>query len=447
MNEGQRERIIIVGAGLTGALLACLLGEAGYDVDVYERRADPRKEGIVGGRSINLAISVRAIHALKLAGLDRKVLGDAIAMRGRMIHSPTGQLNLQPYSKSPNDAINSVSRGGLNVTMLDAAQQYPNVMHHFDQRCVDVDLETPAVQLLNTQTDETTWVQGDVVIGADGAFSAVRERMHLLDRFDYNQTYLAHGYKELCIPPTSDGDLAMQPNALHIWPRGGYMMIALPNKDRTFTCTLFWPFEGPHSFETVQQEADVMPFFKAHFPDAVPLMPMLVEDFLSNPTSSLVTVRCGPWCYQDKVALIGDAAHAIVPFYGQGINAGFEDCVSLMECLKVCRGDWGKALATYFERRKVHTDAIADLAISNFLEMRDHAASKLFRLKKKGERVVHRLLGQRYLPLYNMVSFSRIPYAQAVQKARSQARAIKVVAGTLSLLVLLLIVWFIGMIV
>ena len=365
-------------------------------------------------------------------------------MRGRMIHSTTGQLSFQPYSKNPNDAINSVSRGALNVTMLDAAQQYPNVTHHFDQRCVDVDIEKPAIQLLNAQTNQTTWVQGDVVIGADGAFSAVRERMHLLDRFDYNQTYLAHGYKELCIPPTSDGEFAMDPNALHIWPRGGYMMIALPNKDRTFTCTLFWPFEGPHSFEAVRQEADVMPFFKAHFPDAVPLMPMLVEDFLSNPTSSLVTVRCGPWYYQDKVALIGDAAHAIVPFYGQGINAGFEDCVSLMECLKVCRGDWSKALATYFDRRKVHTDAIADLAISNFLEMRDHAASKLFRWKKKGERVLHRLLPQWYLPLYNMVSFSRIPYAQAVQKAKRQDRIVTAMLLMVLFILLVSLVWWIA---
>ena len=443
MSEGRRERIIIVGAGLAGALLACLLGEAGYEVVVYERRGDPRKEGIVGGRSINLAISARAIHGLKLAGLDQAILADAIPMRGRMIHSPTGQLSFQPYSKNPNDAIKSVSRGGLNITMLNAAEQHANVTCHFDQRCVDVDLEKPAVQLQDTKTNEKTWADADVVIGADGAYSAVRDHMRFLEPFDYDQLYLAHGYKELCIPPKADGEFAMDPNALHIWPRGGYMMIALPNKDRTFTCTLFWPFAGPNSFEALQRQEDVAPYFKAHFPDAVALMPTLVDDYQANPTGSLMTVRCSPWYYKDKVVLVGDAAHAIVPFYGQGINAGFEDCVVLMDCLKAHQGDWGRVLPAYFERRKANADAIRDLALSNFLEMRDHAASKVFRLKKKGERLLHRLLPQWYLPLYNMVSFSRIPYAQAVQKAKRQDRIVAATLLAVLFIVLALFFWWI----
>jgi len=248
--------------------------------------------------------------------------------------------------------------------------------------------------------------------------------MRFLEPFDYDQVYLAHGYKELCIPPTADGDFAMDPNALHIWPRGGYMMIALPNKDRTFTCTLFWPLAGPNSFEQLHRQEDIAPYFNEHFPDAAALMPTLVDDYQANPTGSLMTVRCAPWYYKDKVVLVGDAAHAIVPFYGQGINAGFEDCVVLMDCLKAHQGDWGRVLPAYFERRKANADAIRDLALSNFLEMRDHAASKVFRLKKKGERLLHRLLPQWYLPLYNMVSFSRIPYAEAVQKAKKQSRTI-----------------------
>lgn len=439
----KNQRIIIVGGGLAGALQACLLGQAGFEVVVYERLPDPRLTGALGGRSINLAISDRAIYGLKLAGLDQIVLNDAIAMRGRAIHSPTGQLSYQPYSKNPNDAINSVSRGGLNITMFDAADKLPNVTHHFDQRCVDVDLDKPAVKLLNTKTNKTKWVEGDIVIGADGAYSAVRDNMRFVERFDFDQLYLAHGFKELCIPPTKDGEFAMEPNALHIWPRGGYMMIALPNKDRTFTCTLFWPFEGDNSFETIKKEADIQPFFQEHFPDAAALMPTLVEDYQANPTSSLMTIRCGPWYYKDKVVLIGDSAHAVVPFYGQGINAGFEDCAALMECIKVHSGNWEEVFSSYYKRRKENADAIRDLALSNFLEMRDRAASPVFRMKKKGERILHKLFPQWYLPLYNMISFSRIPYAEAVKKAKAQDRVIILVAIVVVMIfiVLLAILW------
>jgi len=439
----NKERIIIVGGGLAGALQACLLGQAGFEVVVYEKLSDPRLTGALSGRSINLAISDRAIHGLKLAGLDQVVLADAIAMRGRMIHSSNNQLSFQPYSKNPYDAINSVSRGGLNITMLEASDKFPNVTHNFDYRCVDVDLDKPAVKLLNTKTNETTWVEGDIVIGADGVYSAVRDNMRFVERFDYDQLYLAHGFKELSIPPTKDGEFAMEPNALHIWPRGGFMMIALPNKDHTFTCTLFWPFEGENSFETIKKEADIKPFFEQHFPDAVPLMPTLVEDFQTNPTSSLMTIRCGPWYYKDKVVLVGDSAHAIVPFYGQGINAGFEDCGVLMDCIKMHNGNWEQVFSSYYSRRKVNADAIRDLALSNFLEMRDHAASPLFRMKKKGERMLHKLFPQWYLPLYNMISFSRIPYSEAVKKAKVQDRVI-IVAGifvVLIIVVILAILW------
>ncbi|MCZ6444674.1 MAG: NAD(P)/FAD-dependent oxidoreductase [Planctomycetota bacterium] len=431
MVETERQRIVIVGAGLAGALLACMLGEAGYSVGVYERRPDPRIRGLTGGRSINLALSVRGIHALQRAGLAETVLTDAIPMRGRMIHSPAGRLTFQPYSKNPNDAINSVSRGGLNVTLLDGAKKHPNVRVHFEHRCIDVDIDNPSVTLLNTADNETTRVDADIVIGCDGAFSAVRARMQLVDQFDYSQTYLGHGYKELTVPPTRGGEFAMEPHALHIWPRGGSMMIALPNRDRSFTCTLFWPFVGPGSFEAVKSDDEIHRFFQANFRDAVELMPSLVEDYRRNPTSSLVTVRCSPWFYQDKVVLVGDAAHAVVPFYGQGMNAAFEDCVALVECLVQSRSDRHAAFERYFHGRKVNADAIADLAIGNFIEMRDRVASPVFRLRKRAERVLHRFCGRWYTPLYNMVTFSRIPYAQARRKAAKQVRDIVVLSGLL----------------
>ncbi|MHC4767102.1 MAG: FAD-dependent oxidoreductase [Planctomycetota bacterium] len=431
-------RIAIVGAGLAGGLLACLLAEAGYEISVYERRPDPRKQGFVGGRSINLALSARGIHALQRAGLAEAVLADAIPMRGRMIHSPAGGLSFQPYSKSPSDAINSVSRGGLNLALVRGAERYDNVHYHFEHRCVEVDLDAPSVRL-ETGAGETITVETDVVIGCDGAFSVVRGQMQREDRFNYSQTYLEHGYKELTVPPTRDGEYALAPNALHIWPRGGSMMIALPNPDRSFTCTLFWPFAGANSFAAVQTDEDVRRFFEAHFPDAVPLMPTLAEDYQRNPIGSLVTVRCAPWFHGDKVVLVGDAAHAIVPFYGQGINAGFEGVVALAECLRQQPSDRQGAFEAYFRQRKVNTDAIADLAVANFLEMRDRVASPAFRLKKKTQRVLHRVLPGVYTPLYNMVTFTRIPYAEARRRAE-RAEAVLRVAGWIVLIAVLLFV-------
>jgi kynurenine 3-monooxygenase len=427
-------RIAIVGAGLSGALLACLLGEAGHQVEVFEHRSDPRKKGFVGGRSINLALSARGIHGLKRAGLAEAVLADAIPMPGRQIHSPSGRVTFQPYSKNAGDAINSVSRGGLNLALLAGADRYDNVRYRFEHRCVEVDLDRPSVTVLKGAGGRPVEYDADLVIGCDGAFSAVRAAMQRLDRFDYSQSYLDHGYKELTIPPTSSGDFAMPPGGLHIWPRGGYMMIALPNTDRSFTCTCFWPFAG---FEALRNEDEIRAFFTAHFPDAVPLMPTLVEDFLANPTSSLVTVRCAPWFHRDAVVLVGDAAHAVVPFYGQGINAGFEDCVLLADCL--ADQDREAALRRYYEGRKVNADAIADLAIANFLEMRDHVASVRFRMKKRTQRILHRLLPRWYTPLYNQISFTLVPYAEARRRAARAELVVKVVGWTL--LMILVALW------
>jgi kynurenine 3-monooxygenase len=426
-------KFVLIGSGLAGGLLAAYLGRRGYDVDLFERRADPREGNIIGGRSINLALSTRGIHALEQLGIAADVLRDAIPMRGRMIHDKSGGLHFAPYDVDPNKCINSIGRAALNTTVIEAAQRYPNVRVYFNQRCVDVDLDSATARLAPRDGEATVpaaapdviEARGDAVIGVDGAFSAVRQSMQKkLGHFEYDESYLAHGYKELTIPPNPEGSWRMEKNALHIWPRKSFMMIALPNPDGSFTCTLFWEFDGPHSFATTRTDEDIGRFFDQEFPDAVPLMPTLLEDFHANPTGSLVTIRCAPWFFKDKVALVGDAAHAVVPFYGQGMNAAFEDCVVLDECLAQFPNDRERAFSDYFLKRKENADALADLAVQNFIEMRDKTASRAFRLKKKLDHFLEAMLPGIYLPLYAMVTFSRIPYAQAARRARRQDRLI-----------------------
>ncbi len=412
------DKFVLIGSGLAGGLLAAYLGRRGYDVDLYERRADPREGNIVGGRSINLAISTRGIDALEQLGIADEALQHAIPMRGRMIHDKSGALHFAPYDVDPRKSINSIGRASLNTTVIEAAQR-SNVQVHFNHKCIDVDV-AEAVCHLESNTGKLT-VRGDAVIGVDGAFSAVRASMQRnVGNFQYDESYLAHGYKELTIPPAPDGSWRIEKNALHIWPRKSFMMIALPNPDGSFTCTLFWEFEGPRSFATTQTDDDVRRFFDEEFPDAVPLMPTLLEDFKNNPTGSLVTVRCAPWYYRDRVCLLGDAAHAVVPFYGQGMNAAFEDCVVLDECLEEFANNREHAFAEYFKRRKENADALADLAIGNFVEMRDKTASRTFRAKKKLDHFLEAVLPGIYLPLYTMVTFTRIPYAKAKRRARLQ---------------------------
>jgi len=432
-------KFALIGSGLAGGLLATFLGRRGYEIDLYERRADPREGNVVGGRSINLALSTRGIHALQQLGIADEVLQHAIPMRGRMIHDKSGALHFSPYDRDPSKCINSIGRGALNAAVIEAAQRYPNVRVKFNHRCTDVDLETPSAQLLNLSTSQPLIASADAIIGVDGAFSAVRDSMQRLDRFEYSQSYLAHGYKELTIPPAADGAWQMEKHALHIWPRKSFMMIALPNPDGSFTCTLFWEFEGPRSFATITTNDDIRRFFDDEFPDAVPLMPALLEDFRENPTGSLVTIRCAPWHYEDKIALVGDAAHAVVPFYGQGMNAAFEDCVVFDECMTEFPNDRKRAFAEYFERRKANADALADLAVHNFIEMRDKTASRTFRAKKKLDHTLEGLLPGLYLPLYTMVSFTRIPYAEAARRARRQDFIVHASLLVLGLLVVLLL--------
>jgi kynurenine 3-monooxygenase len=437
-------KFVLIGSGLAGGLLAAYLGRRGYDVDLYERRADPREGNIVGGRSINLALSTRGIHALEQLGIADEVLRHAIPMRGRMIHAATAGRTpiFAPYDVDPNKCINSIGRAALNTTVIEAAQRYPNVRVHFNHKCTGIDLDSATAHLavsgveaaVSAANPQVT-ARGDAVIGVDGAFSAVRQSMQKkLEKFDYDESYLAHGYKELTIPPEPDGSWRMEKEALHIWPRKSFMMIALPNPDGSFTCTLFWEFEGPRSFATTKTDDEVCDFFREEFPDAFPLMPTLLEDFRQNPTGSLVTIRCAPWFYQGKVALVGDAAHAVVPFYGQGMNAAFEDCVVLDECLAEFPDNRERAFAEYFVRRKENADALANLAVENFIEMRDKTASKAFRAKKKLDHLLEAALPGIYLPLYTMVTFTRIPYATAARRARVQDR---IIYGGLAVVVLI----------
>jgi kynurenine 3-monooxygenase len=436
-------KFILIGSGLAGGLLAAYLGRRGHEVDLYERRADPREGNLVGGRSINLAISTRGIHALEQIGIADEALRHAIPMRGRMIHEKSGALHFTPYDVDPKKCINSIGRAALNTAVIKAAQRYANVRVHFNHKCTEVDLNR-ALAHLETSNGAVV-ASADAVVGVDGAFSAVRKSMQReIANFQYDESYLAHGYKELTIPPAPDGSWRMEKNALHIWPRKSFMMIALPNPDGSFTCTLFWEFEGPRSFATMKTDDDVRRFFGEEFPDAVTLMPTLRDDFRNNPTGSLVTIRCAPWFYQDKVCLVGDAAHAVVPFYGQGMNAAFEDCVMLDECLQNFPQDRARAFAEYFHHRKENADALADLAICNFIEMRDKTASKTFRAKKKLDHALEAALPGIYLPLYTMVTFTRMPYAVAAKRARVQNRIVYVGLIVAALIIVSLLVHFIG---
>lgn len=287
-------KFTLIGSGLAGGLLGAYLGRRGHEIDLYERRADPHAGNLVGGRSINLALSTRGIHALQQLGIAEEVLRDAIPMRGRMIHDRTGELHFSAYDRDPSKCINSIGRGALNNATIEAARRYANVRVHFNHRCTEVDLDAATAQLLNTSTSQLLQASGDAIIGVDGAFSVVRGAMQRLERFEYSQSYLRHGYKELTIPPASDGGWQMEKHALHIWPRKSFMMIALPNPDGSFTCTLFWEFDGPRSFASTRTDDDVRRFFGEEFPDAVPRMPSLLEDYQENLTGSLVTIRCAP---------------------------------------------------------------------------------------------------------------------------------------------------------
>ena len=424
----QKDNILIIGAGLCGSLLALRLGQRGYNVRVIEMRPDLRKVDISAGRSINLAFSDRGIKAMRMVGIQDKVEPLCIPMNGRMIHDKEGNTFLSNYSGRSHEYINSISRGELTALLMDEAEALENVKIEFNKKSKKVDFVNNTATFKDYNTKEEISFKADVIFGTDGAGSSLR-RSYYLERkflFSFSQNYLTHGYKELSILPTKDGGFKTYKNALHIWPRGDFMLIALPNLDGSFTVTLFLSFEeGEYNFNNLTNPEVVTEFFKKEFPDALELMPNLIEDFFENPTAPLGTVKCSPWHYKGNTMLMGDASHAIVPFYGQGMNASFEDVVEFDKHLDNHKGDWEATFKAYEKSRKKDTDAIADLAIDNFFEMRDHVANPIFKEKRKLEMALEENFPKEYSSKYSLVTFNEdIGYHEAMTRGRAQDKAI-----------------------
>jgi kynurenine 3-monooxygenase len=420
------QRVAIVGSGLAGCLLATLLARRGIEVTVYERRDDPRVTGSERGRSINLAISARGLEALDQVGLREHSLARALPMHGRMVHNVAGDQSFRRYSADGTHAINSISRTELNLALLEVAERTAGVSIRFGFRLCGVDLATG--ELTFDTADGTQQAKADIVLASDGSYSIARRSVTFRPGFTFSQEDLEHGYKELIIPPQR-GDFALDPDALHIWPRGSSMLIALPNLDRSFTCTLFWTRE---EFAALRSPEQIVGYFEQHYPDVVGLIPDLVDGYVHNPIGSLATIRCWPWVHPGAgatLALVGDAAHAIVPFFGQGANCAFEDCVEIDRCLTETGGDWQAALGRYQECRKANCDAIADMALDNFIEMRDRVNSRLFRAETAARHFLERRLPGRYVSRYELVSFTTMPYAQIPGRMRRQDWATALIAG------------------
>lgn len=417
----RAQTISLIGAGLNGPLLALGLVKRGFRVEIYERRPDMRHVRMSAGRSINLALSTRGIFALTEAGLWNEMRKITIPMKGRMMHSAASELTFQPYGKDEAEVIHSISRADLNIALINAAEQQ-GVKIRFQQRCIGINLQTGVLKIRDEQTSEAKSIDSSVVIACDGSASAIRGEMLKLSRFNFSQQYLDYGYKELIIPAGPDRKHVLDIGALHIWPRGSYMLIALPNVDGSFACILFLPFDGPDSFASLTTNSEVTRFFESRFSDAFSLMPQLADIFFANPTGAMVTVKCSPWHVGGRALLLGDAAHAIVPFFGQGINCGFEDCSSLLKLLDQHGADWERVFNEFENARKVNTDAIADLAVENFAEMRDRVADPRFLFRKKVELALESKYPELFVPKYSMVTFHRVPYATALTRGQVQDR-------------------------
>ena len=415
----SRKSITVIGAGLNGPLLALELVKRGFNVHILEKRPDMRRTRLSAGRSINLALSTRGIHALAQAGLWNTMRNIIIPMKGRMMHSLASELTFQPYGKDESEVIHSISRAELNISLMNAAEDR-GVKISFQQRCTGMNFKSGSLAVRDERSGVVRTLEADIVIGCDGSASAIRDQMLQLSRFNFSQEYLDYGYKELTIRAGSDGKHLLETNALHIWPRGNYMLIGLPNVDGSFACILFLPFEGADSFERLSTPSEVEQFFQSRFPDVVPLLPNLSENFFANPTGAMVTIKCSPWHVHDRALLLGDAAHAIVPFFGQGINCGFEDCTVLLDLLDRCDADWKRVFREFEKSRKANTDAIADLAVENFVEMRDRVADPRFLFRKKVELALEAKYPQLFVPKYAMVTFHRIPYATALKRGKVQ---------------------------
>jgi kynurenine 3-monooxygenase len=412
----------LIGAGLTGSLLAIMLARRGHAVEIHERRADLRRERVAAGRSINLALSVRGLEALHRVGLEREVLAMAIPMRGRLMHSVQGELTFQRYGKDDSEFINSISRAGLNQVLMTKAEE-AGARIHFNQRLTGADFSIPnevRLRFRDERTGDDIVREAERVIGTDGSASELRREILRAGGQRCTEEQLDYGYKELTIAGTPDGTHRMERHALHIWPRGSFMLIALPNLDGSFTCTLFIPWKGENSFETLTTSESVRGFFSRHFPDALSLVSGLEETFFSNPTGHMVTIKTYPWSHGDRAFLVGDAAHAIVPFFGQGMNCGFEDC-SRLDDLLGHGWDWERTISEFENSRKPNTDAIADMAVENFIEMRDKVADPRFLLAKEVEKRLQKEFPGQYVPRYGLVTFSTTPYLLAYEIGKVQA--------------------------
>lgn len=425
--------ITLIGSGLAGALASLYLAQAGFEVDLYERRPDMRQIELPAGRSINLALSARGIKALREVGVLERVMTQALPMKGRMMHDRNGRLSFQPYGLHAREYINSISRSFLNEVLMDAAEVSQRVRIHFEQRCLGYDFERAVVLMRDQQAQRDYELDARPVIGADGAGSALRLSLIQRLRVNYEQAYLPHGYKELTIPPTAQGGFQMDAEALHIWPRRSFMLIALPNPDGSFTCTLFLPFEGQGSepgFDQLHSAQEIEAFFERDFPDVIPLIPSLSEEFLTHPTGVLSTIRLSPWHVEDQLLLLGDASHAIVPFFGQGMNAAFEDCTQLNQVLQALGArpgavNWAEVFARFHAERKADADAIAEMALDNFVEMRDSVADADFLLRKQVGLELEKRYPEHFIPKYSLVSFHTVPYAHAQRHGALQQALLK----------------------
>ena len=427
--------VAIVGGGLAGSLLALALAERGYRVDVFERRDDPRGEGAEGGRSINLGLSKRGIQALTEVGLIEMVMPLTVVMRGRVIHAPDGATRFQPYGKNRGEVLYSIDRSELIRLLLDRAERHPQVKLHFEHRLTSVD---KASRTLHIEHDgRTREVRPDWVICADGAFSRTRPEMQRGLRADFHREYLEWGYKELTLPAGPDGASVIDQTALHVWPRSHCLFVSHPNRDGSHTLTLFLPHEGPDSFETTRTPDQIQALFRKYFPDLLPMLPALVEQWTSRPTGALLTTRTAPWRYSDWMVLVGDAAHAVYPFYGQGMNSAFEDCSALLSALKAhgtARAeDRAAAFAVYEQARRPHTDVLMELSKANFIELRQKVSSPWFVARKRLDVALNRLMPRTWLPIYTMVSHTTMPYGEALARARRQDRILGGVAAALVL--------------
>ena len=423
----KKEKILIVGAGLCGSLLALRMAQRGYQVEVYESRSDLRNSVISAGRSINLSLSDRGLKALRMAGLEKKARELCIPMKGRLMHDAASNTFESNYSGRQGECINSISRGNLNGLLLTEAEKYPNVNIHFNTKCLEIDIESKIARFQSFDSKEQFTVQADVIFGTDGAGSSLRKSYEKqFPAFKVSQEFLTHGYKELEIPADKNGGHLISKEHLHIWPRGDYMLIALPNMDGSFTVTLFLSYsEGSYNFDNLITKEKIIEFFEKDFPDTLALIPDVLKEFENNPTGKLGTVKCYPWAYKGNTLLLGDSSHAIVPFYGQGMNASFEDVFVFDSVLNQFEGDWATVFSEFQKQRKIDADAIADLAIDNYYEMRDHVANPLFKEKRIVEMGLEKFFPTEYFSKYSLVTFNEhIGYHEAMTKGRAQDKVL-----------------------